>query len=151
MGSSGGLATPGQPKLTIKMATPTVSPGRAAEQEQSSSSQGQTPAATASHQPAIPKIKLKLGGSTVTIQPGSNSHSSSKKDKDSRKRTSSSVKLDKLEGPAAKMARAIGSDPSKEAKFLEESFKKKDDRKIVKPRLLPQTDSNSKWLAVWAA
>ena len=74
----------------------------------------------------------------------SNSHSSSKKDKDSRKRTSSSVKLDKLEGPAAKMARAIGSDPSKEAKFLEESFKKKDDRKIVKPRLLPQTDSNSK-------
>ena len=72
----------------------------------------------------------------------SNSHSSSKKDrdKDSRKRSSSSVKLDKLEGPAAKMARAIGTDPNKEARFLEESIKKTNDRKIVKPRLLPQTD-----------
>ena len=54
--------------------------------------------------------------------------------------SSSSVKLDKLEGPAAKMARAIGTDPNKEARFLEESIKKTNDRKIVKPRLLPQTD-----------
>jgi len=124
-------------KLTIKMATPTVSPGRAAEQQQSSSQ-----AATPGNQPAIPKIKLKLGGNVTVITPESNSHSSSKKDrdKDSRKRSSSSVKLDKLEGPAAKMARAIGTDPNKEAKFLEESIKKTNDRKIVKPRLLPQTD-----------
>jgi len=130
--------TPSQPKLTIKMATPTVSPGRAAEQEQ-----GTSQPAAATPQPAIPKIKLKLGGSTVVIQGDkseSNSQSSSKKDRDkdsSRKRSSSSVKLDKLEGPAAKMARAIGTDPSKEARFLEESFKKTNDRKIVKPRLLP--------------
>eukprot|EP00092_Neocalanus_flemingeri_P006189 GFUD01006661.1.p1 GENE.GFUD01006661.1~~GFUD01006661.1.p1 ORF type:complete len:1172 (+),score=408.27 GFUD01006661.1:326-3841(+) len=139
--SSGSLATPSQPKLKIKMATPTVSPGRAAEQDQSTS-QATTPVGQASQKPAIPKIKLKLGAHSVTIQPDSNSHSSSKKEKEEkRKRSSSSVKLDKLEGPAAKMARAIGTDPSKEAKFLEESFKKKDDRKIVKPRLLPQTDS----------
>jgi len=131
------LATPTQPKLKIKMATPTVSPGRAVEQESAGGSGVITP-----HQPAIPKIKLKLGGTVTMIQPDSNSHSSSsKKDKEEkRKRSSSSVKLDKLEGPAAKMARAIGTDPSKEARFLEESFKKKDDRKIVKPRLLPQTD-----------
>ena len=66
--------------------------------------------------------------------------SSSKKDRDkdsSRKRSSSAVKLDKLEGPAAKMARAIGTDPSKEARFLEENMKKSSDRKVVKPRLLP--------------
>ena len=37
------------------------------------------------------------------------------------------------------MARAIGSDPKREERFLEESFKKKDERKIVKPRILPQT------------
>jgi hypothetical protein len=56
--------TPGQPKLTIKMATPTVSPGRAPEQQQSTSQ-----AATPGNQPAIPKIKLKLGGNVTVITP----------------------------------------------------------------------------------
>ena len=56
--------------------------------------------------------------------------SGSKKDKESRKRerSSSSAKLDKFEVPAAKMARATGADPSRESKFLEESFKKKERR-----------------------
>lgn len=56
--------------------------------------------------------------------------SGSKKDKDSRKRerSASSAKLDKFEVPAAKMARATGADPSRESKFLEESFKKKGHR-----------------------
>ena len=56
--------------------------------------------------------------------------SPSKKDKDSRKRerSASSAKLDKFEVPAAKMARATGADPSRESKFLEESFKKKGHR-----------------------
>merc|ERR1711915_867000 len=126
-----------QLKLNIKMGTPTVSPGRTKEE------QGSSQATTPSGQPAIPKIKLKLmGGSNVIVHPDSNStsSSSSKKEKDSRKRSSSSGKIDKLEGPAAKMARVIGTDPNKEARFLEESFKK-NDRKIVKPRLLPQTEN----------
>jgi len=133
--SATGVTTPSQPKLKIKMATPTVSPGRAVEQEGAGGSGVTTP-----HHPAIPKIKLKLGGTVTMIQPDSNSSSSKKDKEEKRKRSSSSVKLDKLEGPAAKMARAIGTDPGKEARFLEESFKKKDDRKIVKPRLLPQSD-----------
>jgi len=119
------------------MGTPTVSPGRTKEE------QGSSQATTPSGQPAIPKIKLKLmGGSNVIVHPDSNStsSSSSKKEKDSRKRSSSSGKIDKLEGPAAKMARVIGTDPNKEARFLEESFKK-NDRKIVKPRLLPQAEN----------
>jgi len=129
---SGNSSTPSLGKLTIKMGTPTVSPGRSTSEQEQSSSQ----AATSGSQPAIPKIKLKLGGVTQIITP----ESSSKKDRDkdsSRKRSSSAVKLDKLEGPAAKMARAIGTDPSKEARFLEENMKKSGDRKVVKPRLLP--------------
>ena len=43
-----------------------------------------------------------------------------------RDRSASSVKLDKFEVPAAKMARATGSDRNAEAKFLVESFKKKE-------------------------
>ena len=60
----------------------------------------------------------------------SNFRSGSKKEKDSRKRerSASSAKLDKFEVPAAKMARATGADPSRESKFLEESFKKKERR-----------------------
>ena len=56
--------------------------------------------------------------------------SGSKKEKDSRKRerSASSAKLDKFEIPAAKMARATGADPSRESKFLEDSFKKKERR-----------------------
>ena len=38
------------------------------------------------------------------------------------------AKLDKFDVPAAKMARAMGNDPNRESKFLEESFKKKDKR-----------------------
>jgi len=60
------------------------------------------------------KLKIKL----VNNEPATNS----KKDV-SRKR-----KLDKFEVPAAKMARATGSDRNIEAKFLEESFKKKEKR-----------------------
>ena len=45
-----------------------------------------------------------------------------------RDRSASSAKLDKFEVPAAKMARATGSDRNVEAKFLEESFKKKEKR-----------------------
>merc|ERR1712025_475033 len=130
---SGTPSTPSLGKLTIKMGTPTVSPGRSTSEQEQGSSQATTPGS----QPAIPKIKLKLGGNiTQIITP----ESSSKKDRDkdsSRKRSSSAVKLDKLEGPAAKMARAIGTDPSKEARFLEENMKKSSDRKVVKPRLLP--------------
>lgn len=132
---SGNSSTPSVGKLTIKMGTPTVSPGRSTSEQEQSSSQATTPGS----QPAIPKIKLKLGGNiTQIITPESNSSSKKDRDKDSsRKRSSSAVKLDKLEGPAAKMARAIGTDPSKEARFLEESIKKTSDRKVVKPRLLP--------------
>ena len=56
--------------------------------------------------------------------------SGSKKDKDSRKRdrSASMAKLDKFEVPAAKMARAMGNDPNRESKFLEESFQKKERR-----------------------
>ena len=129
MTSNTPVSTPGPAtKLKIKMATPTVSPGHQQDQGE--------------HQPAIPKIKLKLGGGSVTIQPesgSSKSHSSSS----SKKRSSSSAKLsDKLEGPAAKMARAMGSDPTRETRIFEESFKKsgssKESSKVVKPRLLPQ-------------
>jgi len=45
-----------------------------------------------------------------------------------RDRSASSAKLDKFEVPAAKMARATGSDRNIEAKFLEESFKKREKR-----------------------
>ena len=48
-----------------KVATPTVSPGREAEQQQSTSQ-----AATPIKQLAIPKIKMKLGGNVTVIQGG---------------------------------------------------------------------------------
>ena len=53
--------------------------------------------------------------------------SPSKKTPDSRKRERSASSA-KFEVPAAKMARATGADPSRESKFLEESFKKKERR-----------------------
>jgi len=66
------------------------------------------------------KLKIKL----VKNEAASNT----KKDNRKRDRSASSAKLDKFEVPAAKMARATGSDRNQEAKFLEESFKKKEKR-----------------------
>ena len=54
--------------------------------------------------------------------------SGSKKDSRKRDRSASLAKMDKFDVPAAKMARAMGNDPNRESKFLEESFKKKDKR-----------------------
>lgn len=110
------------PSVKIKMSatgTPSGSPGRDSGQEGGSG------------MPAIPKITLKLGGGITRIAGGDgDTDSGSKKEKDSRKRerSASSAKLDKFEVPAAKMARATGADPSRESKFLEESFKKKERR-----------------------
>lgn len=75
---------------------------------------------------AIPTLKLKLSGGTV--RKVGEEESASKKDSRKRDRTGSMAKLDKFDVPAAKMARAMGNDPNRESKFLEESFKKKDKR-----------------------
>ena len=56
------------------------------------------------------------------------SGATAKKDSRKRDRSASSAKLDKFDVPAAKMARATGSDRTVEAKFLEESFKKREKR-----------------------
>jgi len=104
------------PKVKIKVSgSPECSPGNDGQEAGGST-------------PAIPKLKLKLSGGTVRNL--GEQESGSKKDKESRKRerSSSSAKLDKFEVPAAKMARATGADPSRESKFLEESFKKKERR-----------------------
>ena len=58
----------------------------------------------------------------------SGSGSATKKDSRKRDRSASSAKLDKFDVPAAKMARATGSDRNVEAKFLEENFKKREKR-----------------------
>jgi len=81
-------------------------------------------------QAPIPKITLKLGGTVTKVTgqqeagstPSSKSHHSSSSSSSSssshkRKAPPSTTRL--VEGPAAKMARAIGTDPGKEAKFLE--------------------------------
>jgi len=76
-------------------------------------------------QAPIPKITLKLlGGSSVKITGQTESNSSSKSQhssssSSSNKRKHSSSSSAKLEGPAAKMARAIGTDLSREERFLE--------------------------------
>merc|ERR1712062_688134 len=54
--------------------------------------------------------------------------SAGKKDSRKRDRSASSAKLDKFDVPAAKMARATGSDRNVEAKFLEENFKRREKR-----------------------
>jgi len=103
------------PSLKIKMAggTPSMSPSKG---------EGDMLA-------PIPKITLKLGGTVTKVTgqqeagstPASKSHhssgsSSSSSSSHKRKAPPSTTRLD---GPAAKMARAIGTDPGKEAKFLE--------------------------------
>jgi len=103
------------PSLKIKMAggTPSMSPSKG---------EGDMLA-------PIPKITLKLGSTVTKVTgqqeagstPSSKSHhssgsSSSSSSSHKRKAPPSTTRLD---GPAAKMARAIGTDPGKEAKFLE--------------------------------
>jgi len=108
-------------KIKLNSGTPAGSPGR--------DNGAQEAGGSGSSMPAIPKIKLKLHDGSVRVA-GGGDDSGSKKDKDSRKRdrSASMAKLDKFEVPAAKMARAMGNDPNRESKFLEESFQKKERR-----------------------
>merc|ERR1712183_478183 len=74
------------------------------------------PVAEADNAGTVPKLKIIMSGSAA------------KKDSRKRDRSASSAKLDKFDVPAAKMARATGSDRNVEAKFLEENFKKREKR-----------------------
>merc|ERR1711997_788848 len=74
------------------------------------------PVAEADNAGTVPKLKIIMSGTPA------------KKDSRKRDRSASSAKLDKFDVPAAKMARATGSDRNVEAKFLEENFKKREKR-----------------------
>merc|ERR1711992_176982 len=101
------------PSLKIKMAggTPSMSPSKG---------EGDTLA-------PIPKITLKIGNTVTKVTgqqetsstPSSKSHHSSGSSSSSSHKRKAPPSTTRLDGPAAKMARAIGTDPGKEAKFLE--------------------------------
>jgi len=130
---TGGSDTP-QLKIKLKT-TPSVSPR--VEPAQTTSNTPSQP------NPSIPKIKIKFGGSEIgQVVSGSeskadrHSKSSTGSSHKKRERSQSSTKLD---GPAAKMARAMGTRTEPEAKFLEEHFstekRKSSKDKSSKPKL----------------
>lgn len=126
------------PKLKINLGktTPAVSP-RIEPAQATSSTPGQ--------QGTIPKIKIKFGGTDIgQVVSGSDSrsdprhHKSSSSSSKKRERSSSSAKLD---GPAAKMSRVIGTKQELESQFLAEHYpgigaeKKKPSKEKSKPKL----------------